>query len=62
MNGTALKTKKTAAAEDLRRYGDAIRLWLAKFDTWSIAQRLGVAECQVERWVWNFREMTRGAP
>lgn len=43
----------------LRSYGDAIRLWLAGFDTFAIGQRLGLPEPQIERWVWNFRDMSR---
>ncbi len=52
---------RVAGKEALRSYGDAIRLWLAKFDTAAIAQRLGLPEPLIERWVWNFREMTRCA-
>lgn len=43
----------------LRLYGDAIKMWIAKFDTAAIAERIGVTENLVEVWVWNFRDMAR---
>lgn len=59
MTATAPRGRRALEKAALHSYGDAIRLWLAKFDTWSIAQRLGIPEHQVERWVWNFRDMSR---
>lgn len=48
-----------ASRDQLRKYRDVIALWLARFDTQSIALRLDVPEHVVARWVANFREMTR---
>lgn len=50
-----------ASREQLRNYGEAIRMWLAKFDTQSIADRLGLPESVVARWVANFRDLARSA-
>lgn len=51
----------SASREQLRKYGDVIRFWLARFDTQAIAERTGVPEFIVARWVANFRDMVRGA-
>jgi hypothetical protein len=45
--------------DDLHKYADVVRMWAAKFDTQSIAERTGLPECLVDRWVWNFRQQMR---
>jgi len=45
----------------LRRYADAIAMWMRGFDTDAIADHIDVPEPTVEKWVWNFREQARGA-
>lgn len=43
----------------IRKYRDVIALWLAAFDTQSIADRLALPEHLVARWVANFRDVMR---
>lgn len=50
-----------ASRNELRQYAEAIRMWLARFDTQSIADRLHVPEHTVARWVANFRDIARAA-
>lgn len=45
----------------LRQYADVVGIWCARFDTAEIAERTGLAESLVVRWIWNYREMMRAA-
>lgn len=45
----------------LKHYSTAISMWMAKFDTQSIALRLDVPESVVAKWVANFRDLARAA-
>ncbi len=42
-----------------RLYAEVIRLWCAHYDTMDIANRTGVPEHTVARWVANYRDVTR---
>ena len=46
--------------EQLRLYREVVALWSARFDTQAIAERTGIPEHIVSRWVSNFRDMVRG--
>ncbi len=52
---------KRSEAVRLRRYADAIAMWVRGFDTAAIARELKLPEPVIDRWVWNFREMARAA-
>lgn len=45
----------------MKLYGDAIRMWTARFDTAEIAEHIGVPEYLVARWVVSYREIMREA-
>lgn len=45
--------------QQLKRYREAITLWLHKRDTWEIARELNLPEHLVATWVANFRELVR---
>ncbi|MBR0700152.1 hypothetical protein JQ599_09595 [Bradyrhizobium diazoefficiens] len=45
----------------LKRYREAISMWLSRFDTQEIADKLNLPEHLVASWVANFRELTRTA-
>ncbi|MFB6460481.1 hypothetical protein [Bradyrhizobium tunisiense] len=45
--------------QQLKRYREAITLWLHKRDTWEISQELNLPESLVAGWVANFRELVR---
>jgi hypothetical protein len=45
---------------ELLNYAEAVRMWQARFDTYSISKRLGVEESVVAAWIANFRDMGRG--
>jgi hypothetical protein len=45
----------------LKHYSTAISMWTARFDTFEIAERLGIPEAVVAKWVANFRELARAA-
>jgi hypothetical protein len=45
---------------DLLKYAEAVRMWQARFDTYSIAKRLEIDESVVASWIANFRDMGRG--
>lgn len=46
----------------LKQYADVIGLWCSRFDTAEIAERTGLAEHLVAKWVANFRDQTRAIP
>ncbi|NEV79499.1 hypothetical protein DYI24_20905 [Rhodopseudomonas sp. BR0C11] len=41
----------------LKRYGDVIALWIARYDTAEISHLLAVPEHTVARWIANFRDL-----
>jgi hypothetical protein len=44
-----------------RKYGIALRLWARRFNTAEIAAHLNEPEHIVCRWIWHWRELSRGA-
>lgn len=46
--------------QQLKRYREAITLWLYKRDTCEIAKELNLPEHLIVSWVANFRELVRG--
>jgi hypothetical protein len=55
MTAVAIRTGRA----ELRRYADAIGMWLRGFDTAAIGEQLELPEHLVARWVGNFREQAR---
>lgn len=43
-----------------RKYSIALKMWARKFNTAEIAAHLGEPECDVQRWIWHWRELSRG--
>jgi hypothetical protein len=44
-----------------RQSSTALKMWCRKFNTAEIAKHLGVHEAVVCRWIWHWRELSRGA-
>lgn len=42
----------------LKLYGNAVTLWLRRYDTAEIAEQLGLPEHTISRWVANFRDVS----
>lgn len=43
-----------------RKYVRALKLWCRKFNTAEIAKDLNEPEHVVQRWIWHWRELSRG--
>lgn len=46
-------------SEMFRNYSIALRMWARRFNTAEIAAHLRQPECDVQRWIWHWRELAR---
>ncbi|WP_445493159.1 hypothetical protein [Rhodopseudomonas sp. RCAM05734] len=53
------QTPPSVTREQLKRYRDVIAMWMARFDTQSIADHTGLPEHLVVRWTANFQDLKR---
>lgn len=42
-----------------RKYSIALKMWARRFNTAEIAAHLKEEECNVQRWIWHWREISR---
>lgn len=45
--------------ELFRKYSIALKMWARRFNTAEIAAHLKEPECDVQRWIWHWRELSR---
>lgn len=57
-------TSDLTRSDDIERdlfhkYSIALKMWARRFNTAEIAAHLNEPECNVQRWIWHWRELSR---